>query len=255
MIYVCSDIHGCADRFYRLLKEINFCDSDHMYILGDIIDRNPDGVELLKYVMDKPNITLLMGNHEHFMYSYLVRLNVLDKLDIRENFPDHIWLAPNNGGLVTLNSFAKEPLSVKKDILNYLSNLSVIVLTTVNGNKFHLSHAGTIPEVLDKNVWNVKDFPKRVLEDVVWNCPYRMDTHIEESEYPEDYTSIIGHVPVQRLYKIGCCCPGAEYAIIHDNNMVDIDSGCAYLYREKDNDMETALSCICLDSMEEVYCR
>lgn len=255
MIYVCSDIHGCADRFFKLLKEINFSGLDHMYILGDIIDRNPDGVELLKYVMDKPNITLLMGNHEHFMYSYLVRLNVLGRLDIRDNFPSDIWLASNNGGAVTLTAFSKEPLSVKKDILYYLSNLPVIVLTTVNGNKFHLSHAGTIPDVLSKNVWCTKDFPKNVLEDVVWNCPYRMDTHIDESEYPEGYTSIIGHVPVQRLYRIGCCCLGTEYTIIHDRNMIDIDSGCALFYREKDNDMETALSCICLDNMKEFYCR
>ena len=259
MIYVCSDIHGCANRFYKLLKEIDFKDSDHLYILGDIIDRNPDGVELLKYVMDKPNITLLMGNHEHFMYSYLVRLNVLGKLDIKDNFPSDIWLSSNNGGMVTLNSFAEESLAVKNDILKYLSTLPVIILLTVNGRKYHLSHAGTFANVLDKDVWYVSDFPKHILEDVVWSCPYRADTYICSLEYPDDCISIMGHVPVQKLYSNFSDFPGIfrrpdkDYAILHDDGIVNIDSGCAMRHIESNWGVETALSCICLNNLKEYY--
>ena len=32
-----SDIHGCYDRYRNMLKVINFCDNDDLYILGDAI--------------------------------------------------------------------------------------------------------------------------------------------------------------------------------------------------------------------------
>ena len=43
MIYVMSDIHGQASAFYKMLKKICFSDNDQMYVLGDVIDRGPDG--------------------------------------------------------------------------------------------------------------------------------------------------------------------------------------------------------------------
>ena len=53
MIYVMSDIHGQAGAFYKMLKKICFSDNDQMYVLGDVIDRGPDGIEIIKYVMSK----------------------------------------------------------------------------------------------------------------------------------------------------------------------------------------------------------
>ena len=38
MTYVVSDIHGCLDKFNRLLREIRFTDNDILYVLGDIVD-------------------------------------------------------------------------------------------------------------------------------------------------------------------------------------------------------------------------
>ena len=250
MIYVCSDIHGCSERFYTLLKEINFNDSDTMYILGDIIDRNDGGLELLKYVMKKDNIHLLMGNHEEFMYSYLVRLNVLGKLDEKVNLPHDIWLSDNNGGRITLNDFVKEPIDNKIEILKYLSELPLIVLLEVNGSKFHLSHAGTISNVLAKDIWYVSDVSNTERSIITWFCPYRDGEFISHDRYPKDYISIIGHVPVERLNE------NYKYTILKDNNIINIDSGCAMYKLERDNKFfETALSCLCLDTMNVIYVR
>ena len=69
MIYVMSDIHGQAGAFHKMLKKIQFSDNDHIYILGDVVDRGPDGIEIIKYVMSRKNITLLIGNHEHISSS------------------------------------------------------------------------------------------------------------------------------------------------------------------------------------------
>lgn len=42
MIYVLSDIHGQSRRFHSILSQIDLKAEDTLYILGDVIDRNPD---------------------------------------------------------------------------------------------------------------------------------------------------------------------------------------------------------------------
>ena len=64
VIYCVSDIHGELDKYERMLELIRFSDSDQMYIIGDVIDRGAMGVDVLRKIMDAPNMTMLLGNHE-----------------------------------------------------------------------------------------------------------------------------------------------------------------------------------------------
>lgn len=38
-----------------------------LYVLGDVIDRFPDGIEILQELMAMPNVKMLLGNHEYMM--------------------------------------------------------------------------------------------------------------------------------------------------------------------------------------------
>lgn len=58
MIYVMSDIHGNKRRFESILEQIALRDEDTLYILGDVIDRHPDGIELLQRIMDMATMSL-----------------------------------------------------------------------------------------------------------------------------------------------------------------------------------------------------
>ena len=62
MIYATSDIHGYpSDLFRDLLTKAGFGPSDHLYVIGDVIDRNGDGgVAMLRWMMRQPNVTLLL---------------------------------------------------------------------------------------------------------------------------------------------------------------------------------------------------
>ena len=60
MIYCMSDIHGELDRFKAMLDLINFSSDDTLYIIGDVIDRHPGGVEILKIIKDTPNMFMLL---------------------------------------------------------------------------------------------------------------------------------------------------------------------------------------------------
>ena len=39
MKYVVSDIHGCYEEYLELINKIELGDEDHLYILGDALDR------------------------------------------------------------------------------------------------------------------------------------------------------------------------------------------------------------------------
>ena len=67
MIYVLSDIHGHEGRFASILKQINLQPEDTLYVLGDVIDRHPGGIRILRKIMAMPNAKMLLGNHEYMM--------------------------------------------------------------------------------------------------------------------------------------------------------------------------------------------
>ena len=56
MIYVMSDIHGNSKRFDSILNQINLQPEDTLYILGDVVDRYPDGIRILRRIMKMPNV-------------------------------------------------------------------------------------------------------------------------------------------------------------------------------------------------------
>ena len=62
--YVVSDVHGEDDRWKAMLEKIHFSAQDTLYILGDVVDRGPHGVEILQEIMHTPNMKMLLGNHE-----------------------------------------------------------------------------------------------------------------------------------------------------------------------------------------------
>lgn len=91
MDYVTGDIHGCFDKFMKLLKKIKFSEKDNLYIIGDVIDRGPKPIETLQYIMKQPNIYMTLGNHEDMMLIYL---------NEPDDFNKRIWF--QNGGNITI---------------------------------------------------------------------------------------------------------------------------------------------------------
>ena len=67
MIYVMADIHGSLRRFNSIMRQINLQPEDKLYVIGDVIDRHPDGIPILLELMAMPNVVMLLGNHEYMM--------------------------------------------------------------------------------------------------------------------------------------------------------------------------------------------
>ena len=64
MVYCMSDIHGDLEKFHSMLQLIRFSAKDTLFVIGDIIDRGPDGIEIIEEIMNSGNIIMLLGNHE-----------------------------------------------------------------------------------------------------------------------------------------------------------------------------------------------
>lgn len=222
-IYAVSDIHGYYNLFKKGLDLIGFSDTDFLYVLGDAIDRGPDGIKLLRYIQNHKNMDLLIGNHE-LMMLYSVKPN---GAPICDGFETNIWL-DFNGGEITFKNYIELSESSRKRLLGWLRNRYVIKTVEVNGKTFCLSHSYFDERILNKRYRFA--YP-RFVYDVVWNSIYREDSRAYglDPYSKHDYTFLTGHVPIQYAKRE---MPPEKVTFglsaLWNGNMADIDGGCSY---------------------------
>lgn len=228
MIYVCSDIHGLYEVYEQAVQKIT--KDDTLYILGDVIDRGQDGIQIIKDIMQRSNIKLFIGNHEYMM---------LHAMRDNDAHWQGVWHMVNNGGGITKHMFMHESKSMRKDILDFLYDCALIKRITVNGKDFILTHSGPNPKGVDN--LDYKDADEQTCSLVTWHSPFRTDNlYISPMLYREDATYIVGHVPVQKF---------GWTTVMQYENIIDIDCGCAYQHLRSD----TSLAMLCLDTGQAEY--
>lgn len=180
MVYVLSDIHGNERRFASVLEQIRLQPEDTLYVLGDVVDRHPGGIRLLRRIMAMPNAKMLLGNHEYMMLRAL-GCPYDDYVD-NGNALAH-WY--RNGGQVTHDHWKRIRRSLRGEIAAYLQALPLSFDIRVNGTDYKLVH-GAPPEeyVPEPRYANENHF-------TVWK-------RLTPEEYPRrDYVLIFGHTPTK----------------------------------------------------------
>ncbi len=215
--FAISDLHGYpVDKFKALLDKASFSDSDMLYILGDVIDRNGDGgVSLLRYIMAQPNFEFILGNHEDMLLSCDFLFDEISEESIARFGSMRMHLLDDylyNGGGVTLESLhrlSKEEPNAIRDILQFLRDAPLIGADTVNGRDFLLVHAGFGSFEKEKKL---SDYAP---SDLLWARPTM------ETEYFDDIITVFGHTPT--LYLNG----EHRGKVIKTRTWIDIDTGCS----------------------------
>ncbi len=230
-----SDIHGCFDKYQAMLRELDFSSRDTLYVLGDVIDRGPDGVKILQDMNARPNVIPILGNHEFTAAICLPWLmeevtdQSLDKLDETQLAALSEWIA--NGGGPTLRALKELSQEERQDILEYLREMELYAEVDAGGRPFVLVHAGL------ENFAPGKPLSSYQLSDFILGRP------IMEKDYFSDKFLVFGHTPV-RLLRQQAGQPLSD-KIFRRGNQIAIDCGCVFKGGQ--------LGCLCLDTMEEFY--
>lgn len=72
-----GDVHGCLKELTKMIDKIKPKKKDRVILLGDLINRGPDPVGVVKYVYEN-DFECLMGNHE-YEYLHLYKKNAYYK--------------------------------------------------------------------------------------------------------------------------------------------------------------------------------
>jgi len=182
--WVIPDSHGCLFTFRTLVEhQIGLKRSDRLILLGDYIDRGPDSMRLIDYIIQLSHegydVTAIRGNHEDFLVKAWESannsrglLNMVSRNKMRKDWMD-------NGGATTIRSFGVDDMRLfPKSYIEWIKSLPLYIEL----DKFLIVHAGFNFEAPD------------IFADeqaMMWIRDYKID--------PEriNYRRIIhGHVPV-----------------------------------------------------------
>lgn len=177
MVYAISDLHGDLAMYNHIVSQIK--DDDTLYIIGDVIDRGSSGVAIIQDIMKRPNVELLLGNHEWFLIMSMVY------------GLEHImntWISKQNGGSAT----AQALMSLSKDdcdkLLDFLLTRKVCENLVVNNKTFVLVHG-----CYYKGIENIKKFESSSL---VYDCLWDSDLRDAFSDKNDTDIYVHGHVPI-----------------------------------------------------------
>ena len=205
MQYVLSDVHGNEERFLAMLEKIHFGSEDTLYILGDVIDRHPGGLRILRRIMAMPNAHMILGNHEYMMLRALGQPR-------DENTDDGRAMAHwyRNGGGVTHRHFKHLRKSLRQQILDYLLALPLELEVQLGERTYLLVH-GAHPGDYDGNLPYLNP-----VHYAVWK---RLEA---DHPLPGDKILVFGHTPTCHYRDI------APMEVWYGENRIGIDCGCGY---------------------------
>lgn len=132
--YVMSDIHGHARALDEVLCLASPGDGDRVYVLGDMIDRGPEPVEVIRRVRALPNVRVLMGNHERMLLDVLLDTGEMDSFT---------WAL--NGGFATATGLDVLDRDEYAELVDWMGGLPLCDVADVAGRCYLLVHAGFDP--------------------------------------------------------------------------------------------------------------
>ena len=201
--FVVGDIHGRYDTFISLLEAIDYNEeTDMIYSVGDLIDRGPKSVEVVKF-FQQGNTWAVLGNHEQMVINHQEWWQT--------------WMYPPNGGPATQASLREHGLDTTW-LRRIFSKFPICldVGEDDDPNAFRIIHAEQ-PVEWTEEVF--RHFLEQESDDapegqLLWGrgAVTRAKRNIEQMRpagdgftFPDDWTKrniFCGHTPTERIIKV-----------------------------------------------------
>ncbi len=209
-IAIIGDIHGCIDELKALHEKLRSESITEIYHLGDLVDRGPDSVGVVRYCREN-GITGVMGNHESSL------LNVIDQMNKPDFDPSKMSAAKGERLAIA------QGLSV--DDIAYIRALPK--LHVIDEHNLILVHAGLFPgraiHEQDRTVLYMQMIHPDRPGDIRWTR--------KQGQYTNEESRAHGYASWQELYD------GAErviygHTLYSEPNIqgltTGIDTGCVF---------------------------
>ena len=221
---VIGDIHGCLSTLQALIAKAG--PVDQIISVGDLIDRGPDSLGVVKYCIDN-NIQVCLGNHEFMALEAISKYLGPDYPYKRMDLLDSDWFA--NGGSGVFDSCSKEDLQF---MLDYFKSLPIYIKTDYTHNELPVVVSHTCLNNYAYDLLNAtQDDLRAHAESFVWSRTQAVNIAKFFNIYghtPTDYLDIKGAVP--RISPTG----------------INLDTGCVY----QNNIDRGKLTAVLLPSMQ-----
>ena len=229
---IIGDVHGCYDELVLLLEKLGYAaDSEAGMIhpdgripvfLGDLCDRGPKNVEVLRLVMRMINsgrALAVPGNHDVKLVKYLLgkKVQITHGLD------------------KTIEELEKEDESFVSEVREFLDGL--VSHYVLDDGKLVVSHAGLKEKYIGRGSMKVRDFclyGEATGEIDEYGLPVRLNW---ASEYRGRATVVYGHIPQLEVQSMngtycidtGCVFGGKLTAYRYpERELVDVDALARY---------------------------
>lgn len=174
---IIGDVHGCIDEFNSLLIKLNYDSSnDRIILLGDLIDRGPDSVAVIRRARQL-NLDCVMGNHEHkFLKWYR---SVGTKNDVYDSKPHYTQFSEED-----INYIFQMPQYIKIDdfiIVHAGLRAGVPIEQQKKDDLFYIRYMDS-----DKKFVSLKKINKAGSKEAV-------DAHFWTEFYEGTYNVVYGH--------------------------------------------------------------
>lgn len=222
-ILVTSDIHGYLSYFKNILEKASFSENDVLFIVGDMIEKGPDNLGTLRYVMElcrQGNVVPLIGNVDAYrlqlidglseenatdFYNYILRLRKWIGSSFYEELAAECGYAINS---------PEDILLAKQDVIahfqnefQFLANLPTVVET----QNYIFVHGGLREkEVLANERKGLFELTK--FDAFMAKTPHVFDKYVTVGHWPV----ALYNTSIQQLNPI----------INRDKKIISIDGGC-----------------------------
>lgn len=122
--YVTSDIHGHLRALDRALELAQPGSQDSVFVLGDMVDRGPDPLGVIRLVRSLAGAQVLMGNHEAML------LETIAQGDAHDMMAWHL-----NGGFVTSEQLDALSREAYADVMDWLGDLPTFAVVDVHDQR------------------------------------------------------------------------------------------------------------------------